>query len=597
MRKEYAHLAVLLVTAIAVRALLFDKVGIWGDFGFYTYDARLILEGQKPFIDFVGRSPLFLYLYAGARSVIGHPVPLLRVFIAVWWILCAIPVYGIAKRVGGHKAGLAAAAVMLLTPFTLVYGYWANTQSIAAFLAISGVYLIVAKDSIHARFSVGVLFGLAFLSRRSVVVVFGAIGLFLLYKGFDSGRMKNAVAECTSASIGFGVALFSGYLLIAGLDVQTTIALFDTHAMGLISSSGRGGFPLIMDNPPEMVDYTTTGSIPIFHDLCQKCGSWTVRTFAKTLLVTVPLIGPLWYYLHDLFGKHYTREQSEYIFAVLGTIGLYAVANAFLAGYHIRAAAVIALGSYPLLAYFGPSIDRDVLYDREMVLCLFISLCLAAGYLYRPRSLHTYYFMDFVPYIAVLSGVLYANLLTGKTFLTDKITVRQALTVILILGIVTSTFGAFPLTNVVTGGNSAGWFTIGNIDDYQQDLNKRTEPGDKILTAHPSYVAGSDARLANDNPRLHYVGVTFRDTGLGAQMYGDLNSGIENGNIKYVISDKMTARVLEWNETTKELVEDNYCRVKDADKLYQRTNTGLYKRIDDIEKCPTDRRFTLNESG
>jgi len=124
-RRHALHLGALLALIVAVRYVLFPHVGIWGDAGFYIYDARLINRGLTPYVDFVGRSPLFNYAYAGVAQYAGNTMPVLRVFIAVFWVLCIFPVYYIAREIDGHAAGLAAAATMGLTPFMLVYGYWA----------------------------------------------------------------------------------------------------------------------------------------------------------------------------------------------------------------------------------------------------------------------------------------------------------------------------------------------------------------------------------------------------------------------------------------------------------------------------------------
>jgi len=386
-------------------------VGIWGDLGFYTYDAFLINQGLTPFIDFIGRSPLFNYAFAVVvRFVPGDPVIILRTFIATWWVLAGVPVYFISRKIHSHAAGLAAFVVMNLSPFMLVYGYWANTQSLAAFLAISGVAVVIYRNDWIGYSVVGILLRLAFLSRRSVITILGAVGLYICYRGWMS-RDSRQIAISSSATIaGFLLPLAFGYLLLADWNVGVATALAETHGWGLISSSGRGGFPLISKaSPPSVTRELQRGRVPIFNDLCQLCGTWTARTFAKTMLVTVPIIGPLLYYFRDITDRWFTTAHYQYTFGILSALTAYGLYQALSAGFYIRVGATFSLVLFAGIAYWSEPIDRDVLYGDHITLLLLILCGLTAGYLYRNRLLHTYYFLDFLPYLSIVVGVLYVE--------------------------------------------------------------------------------------------------------------------------------------------------------------------------------------------
>jgi len=407
-RRQWLHLAAVLALSLLARAVLFNYVGIWGDAGFYIYDARLINNGLTPYVDFVGRSPLFNYAYAYTAALLGNSMVTLRSFIALWWILCLFPVYYIAEQIHGHRAGVAAGAVMQLTPFMIIYGYWANTQSLAALLVISGLAGLVWRDGDPVGFGIaGIAIGAAFLSRRSMITIPGAVGLYTLYLAYDDRDIRLLVARGGAAIGAFCLPLAVGYLMLANWRVEMAFAFAETHGWGLIASSGRGGFPLLTDaEPPAVENQIKRGRIPIFNDFCQMCGSWTARTFAKTTLVTTPAIGPLLWYFRDWTDRWFSDRLRDYTFGILLLLGGYAIVKAMLAGFYMRPFVALTLIGFGLLAFRTPAVSRRILYHRYMVLMLLCLTGLATGYLYRNRVLHTYYFSDFFPFLSVVVGVV-----------------------------------------------------------------------------------------------------------------------------------------------------------------------------------------------
>lgn len=405
-RHEWGHLGVLLLAAIGIRYILFPLVGIWGDAGFYYYDAKLINQGLVPYVDFIGRSPLFNYGFASVASVFGNTMSTLRTFIVVGWLLTGFPVYYIAREIHSHHAGLVAFALAELSPFVVVYGYWANTQAWAVLPAMCGLALIVWRENWRTYTLSGVLFGLAFLSRRSMITVMAGLAVWM---GVDWLRGNTTLRANWWRGVaylaGFTTTLALAYVTLASGDVALAAKFAEVHGYGLFASSGRGGFPLIMDESPPPRDFRVDkGYIPIFNDLCQRCGSWTARTFAKTALVATPLIAPLFAYFRDWTNRWFSERQWEYTSGILLILAAYGAVTAIQAGFYLRAVTALAylLVVYALYQYK----PVGVLYDRTMLLPFLASVLLAVGYLYRKRVIHTYYWMDFAPFVAILSGVI-----------------------------------------------------------------------------------------------------------------------------------------------------------------------------------------------
>lgn len=591
------QLVFVLLLGIAGRALFFDHIGIWGDYGFYQYDARLILQGQRPFIDFIGRSPVLVYLYAGSVSLFGHPTEMVRMFMNFWWVMAALPVYGIARHVGGHTSGLASAGFFLLIPFSIVYSSWAGTQTVAGFFGVTAIFLLVKSKRVGTYALAGALLGLAYLSRRSMIVLLFAVGLYTIYqyvnydRGSVTGFVRYTIPRGVAITGTFLLTLFAIYGAVASFDPDTTWALFEVHTGNLFLSYGRGGFPLLGSDAPIVTNSLGNGYIPIFNDICQLCGAWTARTIAKTITVTVPVIGILLYYLRDIEEFHFNESGVLYLYSVLGVLGLYAAVMTVLAGFYIRTAVIASLVLFAYLAHRTPALNRRLLYHRDLQLVLVILLGLAAGYLYRRRVLHTYYFMDFWPYLSVVGGLISVR----AWQVSDKYS-KYLMVAAIILGTVAAGMGAQPLTVIVLDGNNDGWFTIDNVHDTSQDINQRTEPGDVVFASNPTYVALTHTRLPMDRPRMHMVAARYKNSGPSERQYQVLIDQMRNGTIEYVIFSRTTKQMMRWNGTAKQAFEENYCRVPSADDLYQRTNGYLYKWVGG-DDCHRSLQPRMNTTG
>lgn len=570
-RRHLTHLAAVVIAGILVRAILFKSIGVWGDWGFYVYNAQLLNQGQMPFVDIIARSPLFMQTYA-LLAPLGNQAYLFRAFVMTWWVLAALPVYGIGREITGHRAGLAAAAVYLLAPFGIVYSAWGNTQSLAAFLAITGLYIVIRKQSLPHYGALGVLLGMAFLSRRSVVVILPAIVLYQAYQWWRTDTtLWRAYWTSSTVAVAFLGTLLVGYLWLAQWNVTRATAFLDIHAVNLFVSSGRGGFPLLNTPPNPAIDTAQENGVPVLSSVCQSCGAWTARTFAKTIMLTTPVVGILFFYCKDWATGVFSERDAQYLIGIMAALGVYAVGVAAAHGYVLRSFGVIGLALFAFVVYKTDTPPRKLLYDQRMMLLMLVLVALMAGYLYRPRVLHAYYFMDFWPAIAALAGVLYAHASKHASRI-----LRVVLAVAVVLAVISSTGAAYPLTNVVIDDNSGDWFTIDSVQEYGDDMNARTAPGEAVLATNPSYVALSHATMVRDNARLYYTVVSYRNTGPGSDIYAHIIPRLRNGSIRYVVRTEILDDMLSWNTSANQAFQANYCPVE-TDGLYNRTNATLYE--------------------
>lgn len=590
MKRHASHVAIILAAGLVARVLLFDQVGVWGDFGFWAYDSRMIMEGQTPFVDFPGRSPLMVYLLAVVRDLLGMDARVLRAVVIVLWVLAGVPTYLIARQLHSHRAGVVAAALLLLTPFSLVYGMWVNSQALMVLLSLSGLYTLLRSDRAAAFALSGSLFGLAYLSRRSVVVVPLTIGLYYVYEWARYSRSTDRFRELASRGslmvLAFFGTLLVGYGAMVGYNPDLTLAIFRVDFVGLFYSNGRGTYPMVGVDVPAFQN-SVGDPIPVVNALCQVCGAWTARVGLHMLLLGLPMFVLLWPYTRALTRRYYSTAETQYMYGALGALGVYAIYLAVTNGFMLRAIAVVIIGTMGVVAYHGDAVPPGELSSRDRRLVAVILAAVIVAYLYRNRRLHVYYMMDTWALWSIL-----ASLATVEAWQRYDPPARTVATVVVAAAIVTSGATAYPFMDVAVDDNEARWFTHDNLDEYRQDIDARTEPGDTVLTAHPSYVIASNASLPRNSSRLYYTAYLYNGTRLDRQLYSWLVPRLQNGTIPLVILGGLTMDLFRWNESAARAFTSSYCRVPSADRLYNRTGAALYR----YQPSACDKRPTITDA-
>jgi uncharacterized membrane protein len=368
--------------------------------------------------------------------------------------------------------------------------------------------------------------------------------------------------------------------------------LFEVHAVNLFLTTGRGGWPLLGETVVSVGNGVQSGRIPIFNSLCQLCGKWTARTLAKGLFVAVPAAGIVTGISLSTVADQLDQRLVPYITVPLLMLTGYGAALSLMAGYWVRVATLIALIVICAVAFQSqtPALrlgDRPALLLSILTLGMFI-----AGYLYRERVLHVYYGMDIWGLLGMVAG-LGAVALWRRS----EQPLRMVLIGALVLAVVTSGIAAYPLSNIVLHNNDAGWFTPELTNNYAEDINERTEPGDMVLAQTATYLGGTHARMPLDDSRsTGHIYSTFGNSG-GApldRLYANLSVGMANGDVALVIRGNLTRRLIADNQTTARLFETNYCRVDDAETqaLYAQTNATLFEYGD----CRDGLRPVVNAS-
>lgn len=570
---DAAHVGGVLAAGVLVRWVLYHSIAIRGDLGYWLLDGQYIVSGQTPFVDFIGRSPAFLYAYAGAILAFGESLAVFRWFVAGLWLAVGLALYALAREAGGHRAGLVTLGAATLTPIPVAYTFFSSSQSLGVFAVAVGLWVIVRWRSTPAYALAGALVGLAFLSRRAMVLALPAVASWLALSVVRGGiGWRVAARRALAHGGGFGAALGAAYLAIAGGALDTAIDLFIIHFVNLFVTTGAGGVPLLSMSDAvvsgEMVSGTAWTPVKSLLDYRSQLALVATVIGGSTLLLGLAD------YLRaasDCWLREYDRLLILTMAVVVaGLAGAQAVVgDLWYRVIWLQAViiAVVALRQRARLAV-------ETLLHPALALPVLCFAWIFLGYLVRPNLLAAYYATDYMLYLAVPAGVAAVRWWPSLDVRWRAIAATSLVVVLLV-----SATPLAPLTPNVSV-NSDGrhdripFFTTGNVDQVNADLEARG--ADVVLTSQPNYVALSDVQAFESNTRALYLRKVFGDSGPQRRYYDRLVAAMRAGEVGYVVHDVANMQLLEANATAQRTFESCYSPV-DAGGLYRSLNTTLYR--------------------
>ncbi|WP_010545453.1 hypothetical protein [Sphingomonas elodea] len=180
---------VLLMTAIAVRAVTFGNPVVAVDEQFYWVTARRLLQGALPFVDIWDRKPIGLFLLYTPAAALGLPWGILayQLMALACVVLTAMMIARIADRMGWH-AGALPAALLYILMLNVADGQGGQAPVFYNLLTVSAIALLLPRagdrDGDPARVGRGLLamllIGLALQVKYTVLFEGLFLGLWLL---------------------------------------------------------------------------------------------------------------------------------------------------------------------------------------------------------------------------------------------------------------------------------------------------------------------------------------------------------------------------------------------------------------------------------
>lgn len=171
---------------VAAYAVAYPIWWFCGDEGFYSYAARCVMEGQRPYRDFMfGQMPVMPYLYGAWFAIFGTSIESGR--------MCAIllTTAGVAlsiagcHRVAGSRAGLIVGLLWLASPHLIADLILIRTQPICQLLICGTIYcLAIMQDRNDSRhgFAAMTLMSLALLTRLTMIVPLAIVWAYVGWK-------------------------------------------------------------------------------------------------------------------------------------------------------------------------------------------------------------------------------------------------------------------------------------------------------------------------------------------------------------------------------------------------------------------------------
>lgn len=573
LRREHIDIGAVLVAAIALRLLLYQDIAVRGDLGYWILDGQYIVEGMRPFFDFVGRSPLYLYGYAAARAAFGPDIWVFRWFTATWWLLAGVGLYGIARQIHSHRAGLVALALTTLTPFTLAFTFYSSSQSLGVALGAAAILVLLRSERWPAYAATGALLALAFLSRRSAVLLGPAVVAWAVVRwragDHDWRRLLARVVAVTAAYL---LTLVAFYAALAQGDISDTVDLFLIHFVNLFVSTGSGGVPLL--SMADQVAQGETARVSNSPPLAPMLDARSRMAMLSTLVGGLPLLAGVGMYLRQASRRWLRPTDRQLILTALGVTGAMAAWASATAGYVHRALFPPTAAALVYVAARAAPVDDRVRRHRGVVLCALAWAFVSVGYFIRPNLLAAYYAMDALPYLGVVSAVAYVEWWDGL-----DLQWRRGLAVVLAVALLVS---AGPLSPLMIGGaqthERVAYFTADRVDALGTDIDSRIDDG-VVLTSQPNYVATADAHAFERNTRALYLAHVFGDSGPMRDYYGRLIDGMESGHIELVVMGVANRQLLSYNQTAYDTFNATYCEAP-GQSLYTSLNATLY------QQCP-----------
>jgi hypothetical protein len=186
-RRSHVWLAVLAIVGLALRIALVQLRWINPDEGAHLMDARLVMDGLLPEVDFGARQPFYVYTLALWLQLTGAGFEGVRILMALLDAMVGVLVYAIGRQLLPPRSALIGAALYLLLPFAVFWAPLVHTEPLtmvlvaAAFLGV--VRHLTGAGSTRWLVGAGICLGLGGYVRQSALGgVLAALVLLVLHR-------------------------------------------------------------------------------------------------------------------------------------------------------------------------------------------------------------------------------------------------------------------------------------------------------------------------------------------------------------------------------------------------------------------------------
>lgn len=179
------------------------------DDGYYSTAARLVNSGAAPYNDFVfTHMPLYIYLLSAAYSLFGTTILTTRLVTATIALFTGLLLYALVRRLYGQPSAIFAFVVYLFNPLVLRVDRVTQLSTPVLFFTLVSSYLLVASKKPAYAFLSGLILGVGFFVKESVLLSFAGLCLFLIWEK-EKKKLFRLIFGFATATIPFAYLYYS----------------------------------------------------------------------------------------------------------------------------------------------------------------------------------------------------------------------------------------------------------------------------------------------------------------------------------------------------------------------------------------------------
>jgi len=203
--------------------MFFHERWINPDEGKHLYDAKFVLDGKIPIVDYGSRMPVYVYILAAFLKLFGVSYEYGRIVPMFSTLGIGLFIFLIGYKLFSNKqVALLGSAIYLFSPLSLMWSSIVKTEPVAILFVCVGMYFMLCflkEDNssnyyLFLLFLSGIFFALAYYVRKSTLIIIILLPLFFIavYKINIQKIIKNysivllgyfSVVLCIFAYFGF----------------------------------------------------------------------------------------------------------------------------------------------------------------------------------------------------------------------------------------------------------------------------------------------------------------------------------------------------------------------------------------------------------
>jgi 4-amino-4-deoxy-L-arabinose transferase-like glycosyltransferase len=205
------------------------------DEGVYIQQARLVRQGEVPYVDFFyHQTPLYLYALAGFGTLGADSLAGYRLFSLLASALTGVLLYHAGHRLQDRSTGLLAQLAFYAAPLQ-VYAFLALPNALTALLAAAGVFAILMRPGLSWALLAGLSLSLAVLVKPLAVPVVLGLGLSLILVRGERRKLPALAASGLATGL-------AAWFFLHGATGGAFTRVLELQAQRY---SGRSGFELM----------------------------------------------------------------------------------------------------------------------------------------------------------------------------------------------------------------------------------------------------------------------------------------------------------------------------------------------------------------